>query len=192
MKVVHFFIHVFSVLVYLTLGSLLLIMALRIVSMEDVLRSVGDVYGNFWSGFQTFVLGFLFICVGLAFAKILVTRARSEGTLVYQGNMGRITVSLSAIEDIARKALKKFLVVRDCKVKTHLEDSELHIILRLTLWSALNIPDIVREVQEEVRQKLIRVLGMEYPVEIKAEVVKVEEHRVDEDMSERTTEAVST
>lgn len=192
MKVVHFFIHVFSVLVYLTIGSLLMIMSLRIVSMADVLNAVQEVYGNFWSGFQALVLGCLFICVGLAFAKILIARSRSEDTLVYQSSMGRITVSLSAIEDIARKALKKFLVIKDCKVKTNLEDAELKMILRLTLWSALNIPDLVREVQEEVRQKLARVLGMEYPMEIKAEVVKVEEHKIDEELSDRSKEAVST
>lgn len=190
MKVVHFFIYVFSVLVYLTIGSLLMIVALHIVSMDDVFTAVREAYRGFWSSFQTFLVGFLFICVGLAFAKLLIARARSEDALMYQSEMGRITVSLTAIEDIARKALKKFLVVKDCKVKTHLHDSELDVILRLTLWSTLNIPDLLRDVQEEVRQKLTRVLGMEHPLEIKAEVVKVEDHKVDEDMTARPPKAV--
>ena len=81
-------------------------------------------------------------------------------------------------------------MVKECKVKTNLQDTELEIILRLTLWSSLNIPDLIRDVQEEVRQKLVRVLGMEYPLQIKAEVVKVEEHRVDDDMPQ-STKAVS-
>ncbi len=182
MKVFHFFIHVFSVLVYLTIGSLLLIMSLRIVSMEDVFMTVRQIYQGFFPSFQTFVIGILFICVGLAFAKLLITKARSEDAIVYESSMGKITVSLASIEDIARKALKKFLVIKDCKVKTHLQDSELQVILRLTLWSTLNIPDLIRDVQEEVRQKLIRVLGMEYPFEIKAEVIKVEEHKIDNDV----------
>lgn len=186
MKVMNFFIHIFSVLVYLTIGSLLVIMALRIVSIEDVFAAVREVYGGFWNATQTFGIGVLFIIIGLAFAKILIMRARSDDSLVYQSEMGRITVSLVAIEDIARKAIKKFLVVKECKVKTNLQDTELEIILKLTLWSSLNIPDLIRDVQEEVRQKLVRVLGMEYPVQIKAEVVKVDEHRVDDDLAQPT------
>ena len=65
MKVVHFFIHIFSVLVYLTIGSLLVIMALHIVSIEDVFTAVRDVYGGFWNAAQTFGIGVLFIVTGL-------------------------------------------------------------------------------------------------------------------------------
>lgn len=181
MKVVQFFIHVFSVLVYLTIGSLLIIMALHIASAEHMILAVRKVYSGFWNGSQTFILGFLFICVGLAFARILIKRMRQDDALVYQSQMGRITVSLLAIEDIAKKAVKKFLVVKDCKVKTDLGDSKLDILLRLTLWTSHNIPDIVREVQEEVKHKLLRILSLEYPFEIKAEVVKVEEHKASEE-----------
>lgn len=191
MKVVNFFIHVFSVLVYLTLGSLLLIISLRIVTMEDIFSSVRELYQGFWNSFEAFLIGFLFICVGLAFARILIVKARSDDSLVYQSAMGRITVSLAAIEDIVRKALKKFLVIKECKVKTNVQDSELEVILRLTLWSALSIPDLIRDVQEEVRQKLSRVLGMEYPLQIKAEVVKVEEHKVEDEVAARPSKIAS-
>jgi uncharacterized alkaline shock family protein YloU len=166
-------------------------MALHIVSMEDVFVAVREVYGGFWNAAQTFGIGVLFVVIGLAFAKLLIMRARSDDSLVYQSEMGRITVSLDAVEDIAKKAVKKFLVVKECKVKTNLQDSELEIVLKLTLWSSLNIPDLIRDVQEEVRQKLSRVLGMEYPLQIKAEVLKVEDHRVDDDMLQSTKAASS-
>lgn len=191
MKVVHFFIHVFSVLFYLTIGSLLLIMSLRIVSMEDVMLTVQEVYEGFWPSFQTFLIGFLFICLGLAFAKLLIARTRTEDAVIYQSSMGRISVSLVAIEDIAKKALKKFLVIKDSKVKATLKDAELEVFMRLTLWSSLNIPDLIRDVQEEVRQKLTRVLGMEYPLDIKAEVIKVEEHKIEEDVNSDSSNVVS-
>ncbi|HNV86662.1 MAG TPA: alkaline shock response membrane anchor protein AmaP [Candidatus Omnitrophota bacterium] len=184
MKVVHFFIHVFSVLVYLTIGSLLLIMSLRIASMENVISAVRQVYQGFWNPVQTFILGILFICVGLAFARFLVKRMRQDDALVYQSQMGRITISLTAIEDVVRKAVKKFLVVKDCKVKTELADARLDIILRLILWSSHNIPDIIREVQDEVRHKLIRILSLEYPFDVKVEVLKVEEHEAGDESSE--------
>jgi len=191
MKIGNFFIHIFSVLVYLTIGSLLVIMALQIVDMQSVVASVEDVYSNFWGKLQALILGFLFICVGLAFARILVKKARTEDALVYRSRRGLVSVSLVAIEDIARKAIKKFLVVKECKVKTYLEDTKLEVLLRLTLWSSMNIPDVLREVQEEVRQRLVRVLGQEYPFEIKAEVVKVEEHHSEQDMNAAASHAVS-
>jgi len=191
MKIGHFFIHVFSVLVYLTIGSLLVIMALHIASMDHVILSVKKVYSGFWPGFQTLFLGALFIFVGLAFARILIKKMRQDDALVYQSQMGRITVSLTAIEDIAKKAVKKFLVVKDCRVKTDLGDAKLDIILRLNLWSSHNIPEIVREVQEEVKHKLIRVLSLEYPFDIKIEVNKVEEHMTSEEIAAEHSKTVS-
>lgn len=191
MKVVHFFVHVFSVLVYLTIGSFLLIMSLRIVALEDVMTAVEQVYRDLWNSFEAFVIGFLFICVGLVFAKILIARARAEDSIVYQSSMGRVSVSLAAIEDIVRKALKKFLVVKDCKVKTNVQDGELEVIMRLILWSAMNVPDLIRDIQDEVKQKLARVLGMEYPLDIKAEVVKVEDHTADHENPVRSSRVVS-
>jgi uncharacterized alkaline shock family protein YloU len=191
MKVVHFFIHTLSVLVYLTFGSLLLIMALRIVAVGDMVASVRGLYDDFWSSLQIFVIGCLFICVGLTFAKLLIKQARSQNALVYQSRMGRVTVSLAAIEDIVKKTLKKFLVIKDCKIKVNLEDTELEIVMRLTLWSAMNIPDILREVQEEVRSRLNRVVGADYPLEIKAEVVKVEDHQIVDEIPRPKEGAVS-
>jgi uncharacterized alkaline shock family protein YloU len=182
MKVVQFFVFAFSVLVYLTVGSLLVIMALRIVPVEDVYLAIEQMYSGFWDSMQILVTGFLFVSVGLVFAKMLIARNRAEDSVVFQSEMGRISVSLDAIEDIVRKALKKFLVIKDCKIKRRLQDGELDILIRLTLWSAMNIPDLVREVQDDIRQKLARVLGMEYPIEIKAEVVKVEEHMVEDEL----------
>lgn len=192
MKIINFFVHAFSVLVYLTLGSLFLIMSLRIVDQEDVIASVHEAYHGFWSSAQTFILGVLFIFVGLVFAKVLVKKSTREDTLIYEGRLGRITVSLAAVEDIARKAVKKFLVIKDCKVKTYLEDTKLEVVLRLTLWSGHNIPEIIREVQEEVQQKLSRVIGMEFPFEIKAEVSKIEEPRAaDGESMHSSEEAIS-
>lgn len=186
MKVVHFFIHLFSVLVYLTLGSLLIIVALRIVALEDALVAVRGMYRDLYSSLRTFFLGALFIFVGLAFAKIILKKTKTDGALVIQSDRGRITVSIPAIGDIVKKALKKFLVIKDSKLKILVEDNRLELRLRLNLWFVSSVAQLIKDVQDEIRQRLERVLGIDSPVEITVEVAKVEEHGMEDEILQKS------
>jgi len=93
MKVFNFFIFVFAIFSFLTLGSLMLIVALHILSVEDALLKVREVYADGWMSLQTGFLGLLFITVGLAFTKMLVKKGREQDAVIVQSEMGPIVVS---------------------------------------------------------------------------------------------------
>lgn len=190
-KVINFFIHIVSVLVYLTVGSLLIIMSLRIVDIQDVITSIEGVYGSISGGAQTFLLGIIFIFVGLAFARILIKKGQVEDALIFRGTKGMVSISLSALEDVTRKSLKKFLLVKTSVVKCHIEDERLEILVRLTLWSTMNIPGVIRQIQEEIRVKILKLLGQEYDFEIKVDIESIEEHKKSVIDEETLTENLS-
>ena len=160
MKVVNVFINVFSILVFLTLGSFFIIVALHIVSQDDALKAVIDLYGEPLRSLQACLMGFLFIFVGLSFAKFLIKNTRGDDALVFHGENGTITISVNAIEDLVRKVLRKFEVIKEVKIKTVMQEKNLSLRIKLVVWSGVLIPEVIREAQEEIRTRLEKMLGI--------------------------------
>ncbi len=173
MKVVQFAVAVFSIFTYLTLGSFLTILSLHLVDLDDAVRAVEELYTNPWRSFQAGLLGLVFVLLGLVFAKFLIKKAQLEG-LVYEGPMGRVTVSREAIVDITRRILKKYLLIQDQKVKVLIHGAnELEIRIRLVVWAGSPVPVFIRQIQDELREKLLKVLGPQSQVDVAVEVDKV-------------------
>ena len=78
MKVVNAFTTVFATLAFLTLGSLLLMVALHLLAVQDAIYRIQEIYSNPWKSIQTGALGLLFILVGLASAKAFIKGGRDS------------------------------------------------------------------------------------------------------------------
>lgn len=176
MKLFHFFAHVFTIFAFLTLGSLMLIVSTHILSFDDAMTQVSAIYDDSWRSFQTAIVGLVFVAVGLTFTRILIKSRRQEEALIYQSEIGPIVVSVSAIEDVTRKVLKNFHLIKEWKVKTLIQGQNVEIKLRLVLWSGARIQALLTEVQDVVRQRVRKLLGSENRLEILCDVQRIEDH----------------
>ena len=178
MKIVNASATLFAVLAFLTLGSLLLMIGLHLLSVEDAILRVREIYANPWRSLQTGALGLLFISVGLTFAKMIIKRGRGSDAIIFQGEIGPIVISIMTLEDMVKKTLRRFSLVKDWKVKTMIEGRDLEIKLRLTLWSGENVPSLLNSIQQEIRDRIRKVIGQEGQLEIICDVVRVEESQL--------------
>ncbi|HOW58941.1 MAG TPA: alkaline shock response membrane anchor protein AmaP [Candidatus Omnitrophota bacterium] len=159
MKVANAFAFLFSVFSFLTLGSLLLIVSLHLLSFDDAILKVQEIYQNPVRSVQSGVVGMVFIILGLMFAKMLVKEGRPNEAIIFQGESGPVVVSSKTIENTAIKAIKRFSLVKNCKVKVILSGKNVEIRLRLVLWSGANVSTFLAEVQQEVLNREKRLLG---------------------------------
>jgi hypothetical protein len=178
MKALSLFAQVFTIFAFLTLGSLLLIVAFHILVLDDAITQISAVYDSSWKSFQASIVGFVFIAVGLGYTRALIKKRRQEEALIYQSEIGPIVVSITAIEDVVRKVLKHFHLIKEWKVKTVIRDNDVEIKLRLVLWSGARIQALLTEVQEEVRQRVRKILGGENRLEILCDVHRIEDHEL--------------
>src|SRR3989338_8906028 len=116
MKVTTFVINLCSVFIFLTVGSLLTIIAFHLVSFQDIIYSVEGAYRDPWRLIQLGALGFLMIVLGLAFTKTLI-KSTEGSALVYESRNGQIRVSSEAIQELVRKTLKKYTVIKEQRSK---------------------------------------------------------------------------
>lgn len=173
MKVVNAFIHIFSIFVFLTVGSLLLIISFHIVAPEEILKEIAEVYAEPLRALQTGLIGILFIIIGLTFARILLRSTKGDDALVFQSEAGTITVSALAIEDLAKKVIQKYEAVKEAHFKTIIQNRSLSLRVKLTVFSGFLIPEVITELERELKEKLERMLGLSERTEILIAVKKI-------------------
>ena len=186
MKPLNVFAHVFAIFSFLTLGSLLLIVSFHILTLDDAVMQLRQLYDSPWRSLQSGILGLVFISVGLGFTRMLLKKRRQAEALIFQSEIGPIVVSSTAIEDSAKKILKKFYLVKDAKVKTFIQGKDVELKVRLVLWSGGRIQALLTEIQEEMRARIRKLLGPESKLEITCDVQRIEDHEaVDTEVGDR-------
>jgi len=179
MKVINVFAQIFAIFAFLTLGSLLVLVALHVLSVEDAVYKVRELYQSPLKSTQTGVVGLFFIIVGLIFSKMLVKKGRESDAIIFQSEIGPMIVSVTAVEDIVKKVLKRFHMIKEGKIKTMIHGKDLEIKLRLVLWSGQGVPKLLSEIQEEIGQRVHKILGPENRLEVVCDVTKIEDHEGD-------------
>lgn len=175
MKVVNAFAFFLAVFAFLMLGSLLIIVSLHLLSFEDAILKVQEVYQNPWRSLQFGIVGLVFIALGLMFAKMLVKEGRPNEAIIYHGEAGLAVVSTTTIESTAFKAVRHFPLVKSARVKVTIAGKNVEMRIRLQLWSGGDVPAILAELQEEVSRRVKRLLGPENQLVITCDVRSIEE-----------------
>ena len=178
MKIINLFIQIVTIFAFLTIGSLMIIVSLHVLSMEDALLKVQEVYENPWKSFQMGITGFLFIFIGLIYSKNLVKSSRRDDDVVLYGKWGYVTVSVRAINDLVRRVLRKFDVVREVQLETDVQGTKLKIVANLSVLSGWNLPELINTIQNDLTERLNKMLGGGVELELIVNVIKIVEQPV--------------
>lgn len=175
MKATSAFAQIFAIFAFLTLGSLMIIVSLHLLAFNDAILEVQEIYQSSWRSVQVGVVGLVFIVLGLAFAKMLVKAGRPNEAVFFQSAIGPMVVSTSTLGNVAMKAAKHFPLVKSVKVKVNLSGKSVEIKLRLVLWAGGHISTVLSGLQQEVQQRVKRLLGPDNPLTVTCDVKGIEE-----------------
>ncbi|MSR77965.1 MAG: hypothetical protein EXS63_07065 [Candidatus Omnitrophica bacterium] len=184
MKVFNFFTHIFTLFAFLTLGSLLIIFGIHVLSMDEILIRIREVYDSPWKSIQTIMAGLVFIAVGLSFARTMIKKGKADA-IILQSELGPIVISVHAMEDITRKVLKRFHLVKESKILSSIRNKDIEIKIKLILWSGGKIQELLMEIQEETRARLKKLVGKESRIEVACDVQRIEDHEVESEIFEQ-------
>ncbi|MBP9865870.1 MAG: hypothetical protein KBC91_05670 [Candidatus Omnitrophica bacterium] len=179
MKLMNAFAHIVATFAFLTLGSLLVLVAIHLLSMEDAMLRIQELYTDPVLSFKTGLLGFLFIGIGLVFAKTLIKSGQQSDAVIVPSEMGPIVVSALALDDIAKKIIKKFHLVKECRVKTFIHGKKVEMKLKFHLWSGSHVPELLTEIQEQIRLRVRKMIGNETHLDIHCDVQRIEDHELE-------------
>jgi uncharacterized alkaline shock family protein YloU len=91
---------------------------------------------------------------------------RRDKIIAFDNPAGRVSVSLSAVEEMVRRLLSKKEDVKDSRVAIGATRKGLDVKVRLTILSDVNIPGLTSRVQDLVRKKINDMIGLEEKINV--------------------------
>lgn len=163
-----------QVLVYIFIsfftGSLLISAALEHADL-NVLATHVHLYLSSGANARLVVLllGFLLILLCLRYIQSVIT---VNEKIIYSPQ-GKISITLSALEDIIKKTLEEKKEISQVKPRIILHKRSVEVLIKANLAAEINLIDLADEIQDKIKNKLIRILGEKETITVKIKIKKL-------------------
>ena len=163
----------FYTLVFLMVGGLFIIVATNIIPLTYVIDTLNMFYTNTDARLILGITGGLLIFIAIMVVQITVGIIQKERTIAFENPDGQVTISLTAIEDFIKRAMKQLPEVKESRPSVRASKKGITIVNRVVLFSDINIPETTEKIQNIVKTRVQDMLGVEEPVEIQVNVTKI-------------------
>jgi uncharacterized alkaline shock family protein YloU len=119
------------------------------------------------------ITGCLLIFISIMVVQITVGILHKEKTIAFENPDGRVTISLTAIEDFIKRSMKQLPEIKESRPSVRAGKKGITIMNRVVLFSDANIPDTTEKIQGMVKTRVQEMLGVEEPVDIQVNVIKI-------------------
>ena len=154
-------------------GGLLILISLNYVDTVCVENFLSLVSGDPKLRLITGLLGLWIILRCINTIRRSINKTQREKTIAFEGNLGEVSVSLSAVEDMIKKILLEFKELSEVKPQVTASKKGIRVIVKIVLASHTNIPEFTSKIQSLLRDKLQTMLGIEEEIQIKVEIRKI-------------------
>ena len=166
-------IRLFTVMVLFS-SVMMIIFVFHHVRLDKVFNLLAYVYFDktlcmFFAALTGFVVLMNFVC----FCQILSAVTYEKKIIAFDNPAGRVSVSLTAIEELTKRVISQTSEVREVKSKISVSKKGLLIKIRLVLRAEGSIPEVTSRVQELVKRKVQSTIGLDEPIEVAIFVGKI-------------------
>jgi len=163
----------FYTLVFLIVGGLLITMSLNLIPQESIVDTINTMYAARDMRLIIGITGILLIFINIMVVQVAMGKIQRERTIAFENPDGQVTISLSAIEDFIKRALKQLPEVKELRPTVRAGKKGIAIVNKVTLYSDINIPETTEKIQNIVKSRVQDMLGVEEPINIRVHVVKI-------------------
>ena len=166
-----------AVLFYVTLimflSSFILLFVLNYISMQRVVNLLAVIYYDeaLRMTFAGGACALLFL--NFVFYRAFTVNVHKEKTIAFDNPVGRVSVSLGAIEELTKRVVSRISEVREVKSNISVSKKGLLIKIKLILRAEGSIPEVTSRVQELVKRKIQSTIGLDEPIEVAIFVGKI-------------------
>jgi hypothetical protein len=163
----------FYVFVLSVVGFTVLLVLAHVVDYAQYLNFIEFIYQD---GKASTIAGLVVaatLLISLAFARVIYGRQEEERLIHFDNPLGRVTISLSAIEDLIRRLVVHTPQIKEIRPNITSTKKGLEIEIQLVLRSDVNIPEMTADLQDIIKRKVQDVIGSEEAVDICVHVIKI-------------------
>jgi uncharacterized alkaline shock family protein YloU len=163
----------FYTLVFFLVGGLFIIVATNIIPLNYVIDMLNTLYTNADIRLILGITGGLLIFISLMVVQITVGVIQKEKTIAFENPDGQVTISLTAIEDFIKRAMKSLPEIKESRPSVRASKRGIVIVNKVVLFSDVNIPETTEKIQNIVKSRVQEMLGVDETVEIQVNVTKI-------------------
>ena len=170
----------FYTLVFLLLGVLFISISLNLITQELIAEILNTIYITTNVRLVLGITGIVLIFISILALQLTMGKIKREKTIAFENPDGQVTISLSAIEDFIKRALKQLPEVKELRPSVRAGKKGITIVNRVVLFSDINIPETTEKIQNIVKTRVQDMLGVDEPITIRVHVIKIvhkEEHK---------------
>jgi uncharacterized alkaline shock family protein YloU len=173
MRVISGLVLFFYTVILLAIGAFLIMASLNFIPQEYITETVSTVYATNNIRLIMGIGGILLVFISIMVVQIAMGKIQREKTIAFENPDGQVTISLSAIEDFIKRAMKHMPEVKELRPNVRASKKGITIVNRVTLFSDVNIPETTEKIQSVVKSRVQDMLGVEEPITIRVHVVKI-------------------
>jgi len=159
----------------LLVATLLMAMGTKIITAHLLSEFINYLYQSPYFSTVSILIGILLAFIGFL-ALILLERAcRKEKNVVLNNKEGKISMAISAVEDIVRKVCGSLLDIKEIKPKIVVRKKGIKVIAHLVLFSSADIPRVSSDAQRIIKEEVEKSLGIEEEVKVEIYIDKIVE-----------------
>ena len=163
----------FYTLVFLLIGCSLIVLSLNIISIDDIVRAIEYAYNTINVQLMVGLVGLLLIIHSLVAVQVTLGNLQRERTIAFENPSGRVTISLSAIEDFIKRTAVHIPDVKELRPNVTADKKGIHVVNKVVIYSDANIPDATEKMQSVLKNKIQEMLGIEEAINIKVHIAKI-------------------
>lgn len=179
----------FYTAIFLLLGGFFIAVSLGLVPMSTMTEALEYLYASTNARLTIGIAGILLIFISILVAQLVMGKIQREKTIAFENPDGQVTISLNAVEDFIKRAMKQLPEVKELRPSVRANKKGVLIINRVTLFSDVHIPDVTEKIQNIVKARVQEMLGIDEPINIRVHVVKIahrDEHGAHKGKEEKT------
>ncbi len=125
------------------------------------------------------ILAVIMLIKNYIYMQALIGHQQKGEAIAFDNPSGRVTVSLTAIEDLVRRSISNVPEIKEVRSSIVPGKKALEIDSRIVLNKDVHIPEMTARLQELVRRKIHETIGLEDTIVVRVHVVKIapEDHK---------------
>ena len=163
----------FSVTFVAFISVCFILFSLQIVEVDLLGKTFNLFYGIEELKWGLVGFSIVMLLVNYFVFKFCFFKVQPDKIIAFDNPSGRVTVALTAIEEMIKKLLSNVQEIRDTKTKIIASRKGLNIETKLSVVADTNIPGLTSRVQNTILKKVQDTIGLEENIEVKISVNKI-------------------
>lgn len=140
-------------------STLIILFSAKLISFQTLWTNLNLLYGR-WEGVLAGAI-LLIMSIKLLFSGIKFKSSSDLSTTINKGELGLLSISYKALEDIVLRVIDKIEEIKDVKVKIIKKDEGVSINIRIMLDPAnIVMPELMSDLQRDIKKFIESNVGI--------------------------------